>query len=69
LNYSSAWFEALNKDLHFTVDWEYSVNSFPNYSTFSTELTATQINLLSNLTAWVIQESSSASAFTSLFTP
>jgi hypothetical protein len=69
LNYSSAWFEALNKDLHLTVDWEYSVNSFPNYSTFSTELTATQINLLSNLTAWVIQESSSASAFTSLFTP
>lgn len=69
LNYSSDWFNALNGDLHLTVDWEYSVNSFPNYSTFSTELTATQINLLSNLTAWVIQESSSASAFTNLFTP
>lgn len=67
LNYSPNWYDVLNEDLHFTVDWEYETNSFPNYSTLSTELSATQINLLSNLTAWVLQESSSASAFTSLF--
>jgi hypothetical protein len=38
---------------------------FPHYSTFDTELTATEINLLANYTAWVIM--TAQSEFVSLF--
>ena len=31
-------------------------DSFPNYSTLNTNLSATQINLLANLTAWSVNE-------------
>jgi hypothetical protein len=38
---------------------------FPHYSTFDTELTVTEINLLANYTAWVIM--TAQSEFASLF--
>lgn len=69
LNYASNWYNLLDDALKALVDFEYEVNSFPNYSTMNTQLSGTQINLLSNFTCWVLQESSAASTFTSLFTP
>jgi hypothetical protein len=47
---------------------ERSTNSFPNYSTLNTNLSATQINLLANLTAWSVNETERVSGlFSSLF--
>jgi hypothetical protein len=47
---------------------ERSTNSFPNYSTLNTNLSATQINLLANLTAWSVNEAEGATGvFSSLF--
>jgi hypothetical protein len=47
------------------VDVEQVTYGFPNYSTFTTDLSATQINLLSNLTAWSVQ--ANAASFTALY--
>lgn len=41
------------------------MNGFPHYGTFTTELTPTQINLLANLTAWIVNNAQSQ--FQSLF--
>jgi hypothetical protein len=47
---------------------ERSINGFPNYSTLNTNLNATQINLLANLTAWSVCDAERASGvFSSLF--
>ena len=51
------------------IELERSTNSFPNYSTLNTNLSATQINLLANLTAWSMSEADGANGvFSSLFT-
>jgi hypothetical protein len=43
-------------------------NSFPNYSTLNTNLSATQTSLLANLAAWSVSEAERASGiFSSLF--
>jgi hypothetical protein len=47
--------------------FDHMLNNFPHYSTLDTELTATEINLLANFTAWVIL--SAPTAFTALFQP
>ena len=45
--------------------FDHMLNNFPHYGTLDTELTATEINLLANFTAWVIL--SAPTAFTALF--
>jgi hypothetical protein len=52
---------------HILGPFDHMLNSFPHYGTLDTELTATEINLLANFTAWVIL--SAPTAFTELFQP
>ena len=58
LSFVTEW-EALfanNQPVQAIIELERSANSFPNYSTLNTNLSATQINLLANLTAWSVNE-------------
>ncbi|HET8637137.1 MAG TPA: hypothetical protein VFL96_09835 [Acidobacteriaceae bacterium] len=70
LSFVAEW-EALfanNQPVRAVIELERSANSFPNYSTLDTNLSATQINLLANLTAWSVNEVEKASGvFSSLF--
>jgi hypothetical protein len=66
LEYNSAWHDEIKDDwVKLEVD-ALSFKKFPHYSTLDTQLTAREINLLANLTAWSIQ--SNASLFEGLFT-
>jgi hypothetical protein len=57
-----------NQSVRAIIEVERSTNGFPNYSTLLTNLSATQINLLANLTAWSANEAERASGvFSSLF--
>ena len=47
---------ANNQPVRAIIELERSANDFPNYSTLNTNLSATQINLLANLTAWSVNE-------------
>jgi hypothetical protein len=71
LSFVAEW-EALftdNQAVRTIIELERSTNSFPNYSTLDTNLNATQINLLANLTAWSVSEVDRANGiFSSLFT-
>ncbi len=69
LNRVQSWYDSLSQNVQtligsFTDPTSYS--GFPNYSTLDTDLSATQINLLANLTAWNVA-SANASMFTTLF--
>ena len=70
LSFVAEW-EALfanNPPVRAIIELERSANSFPNYSTLNTNLNATQINLLANLTAWSVNEAERANGvFSSLF--
>ena len=70
LSFVAEW-EALfanNQPVRAIIELERSTNSFPNYSTLNTNLSATQINLLANLTAWSVNEADRANGvFSSLF--
>jgi hypothetical protein len=70
LNFVAEW-EAVfanNQPVRAIIELERSTNSFPNYSTLDTNLSATQINLLANLTAWSVNEADRANGvFSSLF--
>lgn len=54
LNYATSWGALFDKNpsVQSIINSELSTNQFPNYSTLSTELSATQINLLAHLTSW-----------------
>ena len=56
-----------NKSVQAIVETERVTNNFPNYSTLKTDLSATQINLLANLTAWSVNEAEGAHTFSQLF--
>jgi hypothetical protein len=57
-----------NQPVQAIIELERSTNAFPNYSTLNTNLSATQINLLANLTAWGMNEAERATGvFSSLF--
>lgn len=57
-----------NPPVRAIIEFERSTNGFPNYSTLNTNLSATQINLLANLTAWSVNEAERMSGvFSSLF--
>ena len=44
-----------------------SFHNFPHYSTFSSHLTKTEINLLANFTAWAVATPSNSEMFAGLF--
>ncbi len=70
LNFVAEW-QALfanNQPVWAIIEAERTNNRFPNYSTLDTNLNATQINLLANLTAWSVSEANTMSqVFSSLF--
>jgi len=51
-----AWYDQLSPAVQNNLGpFDNMLNSFPHYSTlFSTQLSPTEINLLANLTAWVV---------------
>ena len=69
-NRDQGWFDLLNpavQDLLKPFDDPSTFNYFPHYSTFDTDLTAQQINLLANYTAWMVANEKSAPIFTGMY--
>lgn len=69
-NAARAWYDSLNsevKDLLGDFDDPSSFNNFPHYSTFSSHLTKTEINLLANYTCWAVSNADNAKMFKDLF--
>jgi hypothetical protein len=58
LGFVTAWAAlfADNQPVLAIIEAERAANGFPNYSTLDTHLSATQINLLANLTAWSVNK-------------
>jgi hypothetical protein len=68
LAFATEWEALFSEPVRRIIEGERMTNGFPNYSTLATNLTATQINLLANLTAWSAAEAErSAGVFSSLF--
>lgn len=65
-----AWQEALHPEVQRLLgDFEdpESFHDFPHFSTFDTQLSVEQVNLLSHLTAWTVANPQDAPTFTRLF--
>lgn len=58
------WENLLNKDVKAALN---GLNSFPDYGTLNTELTPTEINLLSSLSAWSVANDNNKSLFIDLY--
>ena len=56
LGFATAWQQlfASNPPVLATIQAEHTNQSFPNYPTIDTNLSATQVNLLADLTAWAV---------------
>ena len=70
LGFVTAWAAlfANNQPVLAIIEAERAANGFPNYSTLDSQLSATQINLLANLTAWSVNEAEEKTqAFSQLF--
>ncbi|HEX6199247.1 MAG TPA: hypothetical protein VF150_03205, partial [Thermoanaerobaculia bacterium] len=64
------WYDALSPDVQAVLgsfDDPASFHSFPHYPTFDTDLTATEVNLLSSLTAWTVAGDENRAAFEALY--
>ncbi len=64
------FYDALSPDVRAILgdfDDPKSFDAFPHYSTFRTQLTATQLNLLANLTAWSVANPQNQKLFLDLF--
>lgn len=64
LNPVSNWCDSLNQDVATICD---DLKHFPNYSTFNTELSAQEVTLIANQTAWCVVEGGNQGLFTGLF--
>lgn len=69
LEHAADWYDRLGFAEKLEVDAQTVLAGFPHYSTFDTELSPTQVNLLSNLVAWSVVNPSNVAKFTSLFGP
>ncbi len=70
LNYVSAWANLFknNPGVAAFIRNDVAQNNFPNYPTVNTNLSATQVNLMSNLTAWsIVAEEQANKTFSTLF--
>ena len=66
LERSRSWYDQLASEVQNILGpFDNMLGGFPHYSTFDTGLTATEVNLLANYTAWVIM--TARSEFASLF--
>ncbi|MDN5850390.1 MAG: hypothetical protein L0H63_12275, partial [Nitrococcus sp.] len=64
------WYDALSPDVQAVLgsfDNPASFHAFPHYPTFDTNLTATEVNLLSSLTAWTVAADENRGAFEALY--
>ncbi len=64
LNMVEDWRAELSDDIRAKVG---SIEHFPHYNTFSLQLDAVEVNLMSNLTAWSVGNDANAEAFVELF--
>ncbi len=70
LNYVEGWFDQFptNGDVANFISSDRTQNNFPNYLTRNTNLSATQVNLMSNLAAWSVVAAENANkTFSTLF--
>jgi hypothetical protein len=70
LNYASDWgaLFAGNSPVMTQIDSELSTNDFPHYDTLTTNLSATQINLLAHFTSWsLVTTDADTQVFSNLF--
>ena len=70
LNYLQPFVDqfANNIDVANFISSDVSLNNFPNYATINTNLSATQVNLMSSLAAWAVVAAEQANqTFTNLF--
>jgi hypothetical protein len=67
LNFAQSWADlfASNPDVMALVNAARTSSNFPHYNTLDTSLTATEVNLLSNLTCWAV--TNQATTFMELF--
>jgi hypothetical protein len=56
LAFVTQWGALFSEPVRMIIEGERMANGFPNYSTLTTNLTATQINLRASLTAWSAAE-------------
>ncbi len=64
------WYDALSPDVQALLgsfDDPASFHRFPHYPTFDTDLSPTEINLLSSLTAWTVAADGNRGAFETLY--
>jgi hypothetical protein len=69
-NRAQEWFDELNPSVQALLapfDDPTTLNYFPHYSTLETDLTATQINLLANFTAWMVAAEENSEAFLEMY--
>jgi hypothetical protein len=69
-NRAQDWFDELNPAVQALLapfDDPTTLNYFPHYSTLETDLTATQINLLANFTAWMVASPENADQFLEMY--
>ena len=69
LEHAADWYDQLGFAEKLEVDAQTVLAGFPHYSTFDTQLSPTQINLLANLVAWSVVNPNNVGKFTSLFAP
>jgi hypothetical protein len=70
-NRVQAWYDLLSPQVQAILgapDDPSSCGSFPNYSTFHTDLSATEINLLASLAAWVVAAAPNSQPFLDFYT-
>lgn len=70
LNFCYGWLDLFSNNQAVTalIKREIAEDSFPNYKTLNTNLDATQVNLMSNLAAWmIVQEETTNQTFSNLF--
>jgi len=65
-NFTQAWLDQLSPDVQQLLEGK-DLQDFPYYSTFDTELSPTQVNLLANLTAWCVAGEQNRQPFIDLY--
>jgi hypothetical protein len=71
-NRAQDWFQQLSPEVQALLapfDDPKTGDYFPHYSTLETDLTATQINLLANFTAWMVAAPENARQFLGMYQP
>lgn len=69
-NRAQNWFDQLNPSVQALLapfDDPTTLSYFPHYSTLETDLTATQVNLLANFTAWMVAGDGNAEVFLGMY--